>query len=231
MSDPESLRHTRPPEAKAQLERQSPLYSAVKIRTALLVAQGANDPRVRRAEADQIVIALRDRNYPVEYLVAPDEGHGFQRPVNNMALFATAEAFLAKHLAGRHQPEMSTEVATRLKEISVDPKTVALARKVEPASVGVPRPAVDLAPGTSSYQGTLAAGGQSQSLSVTRSIKEEGGAWIVTESAKLPMGEAVDTTVLEKGTLVVTKRTVKQGPMEVQLSFQDGKASGTMSMA
>ena len=53
---------------------------------------------------------------------------------------------------------------------------------------------------------------------------------MVTESAKLPMGEAVDTTALEKGTLVVTKRTIKQGPVEIELSFQDGKASGTMSM-
>ena len=73
------------PEGKAQLERQSPLNSAQKIKTPLLVVQGANDPRVKKAESDQIVIALRDRGFPVEYLVAPDEGHGFARPVNNMA--------------------------------------------------------------------------------------------------------------------------------------------------
>ena len=52
--------------------------------------QGANDPRVHKSEADQIVVALRDRNYPVQYLCAPDEGHGFARPVNNMAMFAAA---------------------------------------------------------------------------------------------------------------------------------------------
>jgi dipeptidyl aminopeptidase/acylaminoacyl peptidase len=217
-------------EGRQQLERQSPLNSAQKIRTPLLVAQGANDPRVKKAESEQIVIALRDRGFPVEYVLAPDEGHGFARPVNNMALFAAAEGFFAKHIGGRHQPEMPTEVASRLKEITVDPKTVMLAKKVDPAGVGVPKPSADLAPGTSSYQGTLASGGQSQTMAITRSIKDEGGAWVITESAKLPMGEAVDTTFLEKGTLVVTKRTIKQGPVEVTLSFADGKASGTMSM-
>ena len=80
------------PEGRAQLERQSPLNSANKIKTPLLVAQGANDPRVNKAESDRIVIALRDRGFPVEYLVAPDEGHGFQRPVNNMAMMAAAES-------------------------------------------------------------------------------------------------------------------------------------------
>ena len=68
------------PEGKKQLERQSPLNSAAKIKTPLLVVQGANDPRVKKAESEQIVIALRDRGFPVEYIVAPDEGHGFARP-------------------------------------------------------------------------------------------------------------------------------------------------------
>src|SRR6185295_6075345 len=58
-------------EGKAQLMRQSPLTHADKIKTPLLVVQGANDPRVNKREADQIVIALRDRGFPVEYIVAP----------------------------------------------------------------------------------------------------------------------------------------------------------------
>ena len=70
---------------------ESPLNSADKIKTPLLVAQGANDPRVNRREAEQIVVALRDRGFPVEYLLAPDEGHGFARPVNNLALFMESE--------------------------------------------------------------------------------------------------------------------------------------------
>ena len=126
------------PEGRKQLERQSPINSAHKITTPLLVLQGANDPRVKQAESDQIVIALRDRGFPIEYIVAPDEGHGFARPVNNMAGFATIEAFLAKHLGGRAQTSMTPEVATRLKEITVDPKTVVLAKKVDTAAVGTP---------------------------------------------------------------------------------------------
>jgi dipeptidyl aminopeptidase/acylaminoacyl peptidase len=122
------------PEGKAQLERQSPLNSADKIKAPLLVAQGQNDPRVNKAESDQIVVALRERGFPVEYLVAPDEGHGFARPVNSMAMFASAEKFLAKHLGGRYQEDMTPEVATRLQEITVDPKTVEAPKRAEAPS-------------------------------------------------------------------------------------------------
>jgi dipeptidyl aminopeptidase/acylaminoacyl peptidase len=117
------------PEGKAQLVQQSPLTHAAKIKTPLLVVQGANDPRVNKAESDQIVVALRDRGFPVEYLLAPDEGHGFARPVNNMAMLASAEKFLAKYLGGRYQESMTPEVAKRLNEISVDVKTVSLQAK------------------------------------------------------------------------------------------------------
>jgi len=81
---------------------------------------------VNKAESDQIVIALRDRGFPVEYIVAPDEGHGFARPVNNMAMLASAEKFLAKHLGGRYQESMKPEVSKRLGEITVDVTSVKL---------------------------------------------------------------------------------------------------------
>lgn len=115
------------PEGRAQLERQSPLNSADKIRTPLMVVQGANDPRVNKREADQIVAALQARRYPVEYLVAPDEGHGFARPVNNMAMLMAAERFLAKYLGGRFQEGGTPEVVARLATITVDPATVKVA--------------------------------------------------------------------------------------------------------
>ncbi|MCC3151697.1 prolyl oligopeptidase family serine peptidase [Hymenobacter sp. BT770] len=114
---------------RAELARMSPLTAADKIKTPLLVVQGANDPRVNKAEADQIVVALRDRNYPVQYLLAPDEGHGFARPVNNMAMLAASEKFLSKHLGGRFQESMSPAVAKRLEEITVNPKTVTLVKQ------------------------------------------------------------------------------------------------------
>ncbi|MBX3245031.1 MAG: S9 family peptidase [Acidobacteria bacterium] len=121
----------RTPEGLAQMKRQSPHAYADKIKTPLMVVQGANDPRVKQRESDQIVVALRDRKYPVEYILAPDEGHGFARPVNNMAMIAASEKFLAKHLGGRFQESMTAEVAKRLKEITVDPATV---KVTEPAS-------------------------------------------------------------------------------------------------
>jgi dipeptidyl aminopeptidase/acylaminoacyl peptidase len=116
----ERMGNPKDPEGKKQLERQSPLHSASNIKTPLLVAQGANDPRVKKAESEQIVIALRDRGFPVEYILAPDEGHGFARPVNNMSLYSATEAFFAKHLHGRFQAGATPEVTARLKELTVD---------------------------------------------------------------------------------------------------------------
>jgi dipeptidyl aminopeptidase/acylaminoacyl peptidase len=113
-------------EGKKLLEEESPLNSATKIKTPLMVVQGANDPRVKKAEAEQIVVALRDRGFPVEYLLAPDEGHGYARPVNNMAMIMASEKFLAGRLGGRYQEGGTPEVTARLKEITVDPKTVRL---------------------------------------------------------------------------------------------------------
>src|SRR6202140_645443 len=139
------------PAGNACMEERSPLNSAAKIKTPLLVVQGANDPRVNRREAEQIVIALRDRGFPVEYMLAPDEGHGFQRPVNNLAMFIAVEKFLALHLDGRYQEGGTPEVTKRLAEIMVDPKTVTLSKKVDAAAVGVPKPVTELKPGTYKY--------------------------------------------------------------------------------
>lgn len=217
-------------DGKAQLMRQSPLNSAQKIKTPLLVVQGANDPRVKKAESEQIVIALRDRGFPVEYILAPDEGHGFQRPVNNMALWAASEKFFAKHLGGRFQEEMTPEVGKRLSELVVDPKTVVLTKPVETASVGVPRIAFPWSAGKSSYSGKIEAGGQTIPMSTTQTIEEQGGHWVVTGTAKMPMGDAVDITTLDKATLVPRKRSIKQGPAAIELTFADGKATGTVAM-
>jgi dienelactone hydrolase len=218
------------PEGRKQLERQSPLNSVARIKTPLLVAQGANDPRVKQAESDQIVVALRDRDFPVEYLVAPDEGHGFARPVNSMALFAAAEKFLAKHLKGRYQEDMKPEVTARLKEIAVDPRVVTLTKKADPAAIGAPAPAVDLKPGSSSFETKIELGGQSMALALATEVKEEGGAWVVSDTVKGAMGEGVDTVTVAKGTLHVLTRTVKQGPVALDLRFEGGKATGTMGM-
>jgi dipeptidyl aminopeptidase/acylaminoacyl peptidase len=216
------------PGGKAQLERQSPLNSADKIRTPLLVIQGANDPRVKKAESDQIVVALRDRGLPVEYLVAPDEGHGFARPVNNMAMLAAAERFLAQYLKGRYQETMTPEVAERLKAITVEVKTVEKPKRVVP--VGVPNVAVDLREGSLSYLAKVELAGRTVELLQSVGVKSDGDTWIVTETSTRPGTTATDRTVLEKGSLVVRKRSVWQGPVTVQFDVKDHKAIGDIRM-
>ena len=218
------------PEGKAQLERQSPLNHVAKIKTPLMVVQGANDPRVNKREADQIVVALRDRNYPVEYLVAPDEGHGFARPVNNMAMFMAAERFLAKHLGGRAQEGGTPETVQRLAEITVNPATVVLAGKL--AAAAPPAPARDLEPLSLAYEGTLVAGTQTMKITWTTAVTPHPqGGWAVSERVVLPMGPALDSTRLEGKTLTTLERVVQQGPMKVELSYAGEKATGKFEMA
>jgi len=89
---------------KEFLKERSPLYKADKITKPLLIGQGKNDPRVKVAESDQIVEAMRKAGKPVEYVVYPDEGHVFVRPENRLHFYAIAEQFLAKHLGGRAEP-------------------------------------------------------------------------------------------------------------------------------
>ena len=86
------------------LQERSPLHSAGAIAKPLLIGQGANDPRVKQAEADQIIAAMRAKALPVTYVLYPEEGHGFAVPENRISFNAIAEAFLAAHLGGRAEP-------------------------------------------------------------------------------------------------------------------------------
>jgi dipeptidyl aminopeptidase/acylaminoacyl peptidase len=103
-----SLFHTRVgnPETEADfLWSRSPLSRVEQIRIPVLIVQGANDPRVKQAESEQIVAAMRDKGIAYEYLLFEDEGHGFAKPANRLRFYAKAERFLAEHLGGRHEPE------------------------------------------------------------------------------------------------------------------------------
>jgi len=119
-SNLKTLLETIPPywaPAKAQLYRRvgdpekdvdflwsrSPLSRARDIRIPLLIAQGANDPRVKQAESEQIVAALKDAGIDYEYMLFPDEGHGFAKPENRIKFYTTAERFLARYLGGRFE--------------------------------------------------------------------------------------------------------------------------------
>ena len=85
------------------MKSRSPLYKVDQIKIPMLVAQGANDPRVKQAEAEQVVAAMKSKGIEYEYMLFPDEGHGFAKPENRMKFYATAEKFLAKHLGGRYE--------------------------------------------------------------------------------------------------------------------------------
>lgn len=112
------------PKDQERLRRQSPLFAAQQIQAPLLVIQGANDPRVKKAESDQIVVALRDLGRPVQYLVAANEGHGFRREDNRLAVAAAIESFFARYLNGRAQESVSPDVKARLEALTVDVKEV-----------------------------------------------------------------------------------------------------------
>jgi dipeptidyl aminopeptidase/acylaminoacyl peptidase len=92
------------PEGLALLKERSPLYKAGEIVKPLLIGQGANDPRVKQSESDQIVGAMKEAGIPVTYVLYPDEGHGFAKPANSIAFMAVAENFLSTCVGGRAEP-------------------------------------------------------------------------------------------------------------------------------
>ncbi|HEY6125874.1 MAG TPA: S9 family peptidase, partial [Steroidobacteraceae bacterium] len=91
-------------EGKKLLNDRSPISRVDAIKKPLLIGQGANDPRVKQAESDQIVNSMKAKNLPVTYVLYPDEGHGFARPPNRISFYAIAEGFLAQCLGGRYEP-------------------------------------------------------------------------------------------------------------------------------
>lgn len=90
-------------EGRKYLESRSPLTFVDRIQRPLLIGQGANDPRVKQTESDQIVSAMQKKGIPVTYVLYPDEGHGFVRPENRLSFNAVVEAFLSQHLGGRFE--------------------------------------------------------------------------------------------------------------------------------
>ena len=96
-------------EGRTLLRERSPVHRAGRICRPLLIGQGANDPRVKRAESDQMVDAMKANGILVTYVLYPDEGHGFARPENNISFYAITEAFLERHLGGRAEPMRQDE--------------------------------------------------------------------------------------------------------------------------
>jgi dipeptidyl aminopeptidase/acylaminoacyl peptidase len=212
------------PEGKAQMERQSPLNSADKIKTPLMVVQGANDPRVNKRESDQIVVALRERGFPVEYIVAPDEGHGFARPVNNMAMIAKAEKFLAKHLGGRFQESMTPEVTKRLGEITVDPKTVMLAKQVDTSAA----PSVN-----ANGKWNLLADVGGQQIAIALDLKQDGANLSGSLKSDIANGTIENAKISGKMVSGTAKVDVQGQAMELKMegTIEGDKMTGTFTGA
>jgi dipeptidyl aminopeptidase/acylaminoacyl peptidase len=225
------------PEDEARMKAQSPLFHAERIEAPLLVIQGANDPRVKQAEADQIVAKLHELGREVEYFVAPDEGHGFRGRENRLAMFARTEQFLAEQLGGRYQEEMAPDIAERLAALSVDPATVEPPKAATGADVArtAPLPQVDPARvtlGEAQYRSTLSMGGQEMTIESQRSVRREerdGQEVLVVESsATTPMGETSDAYVLGAGSLRPRSRSVRQGPATIEVEYGDGRVTGVL---
>jgi dipeptidyl aminopeptidase/acylaminoacyl peptidase len=224
------------PKEKKMLEAQSPLNSAKNIKAPLFVAQGANDPRVKKAESDQIVVALRDLGRPVEYIVAPDEGHGFAGKENRLAFYTAQEKFLAKHLGGRYQQSVTPEIQKKLDAITVDVKSVTLAEKASSSVTSVMK-AFDgskLKPSTTNYNSKISMMGRDVAMTSTRTIiqLESGGKkmWRVVEAGSGPMGQTVDTLDLDVVTLLPVRRAVKQGMATVNVNFTSTGVDGKIVM-
>jgi dipeptidyl aminopeptidase/acylaminoacyl peptidase len=217
VGDPESE------EGKKRMRDASPLFSATKIVKPLLIIQGANDPRVKQAEADQIVIALRDRGHDVAYLLADDEGHGFAKPVNQMAMYAEVERFLATKLGGRYQSEMPNDVAKRLGELRVDiskvtysdPKQMKISESLPPIKT-MPKE------GTEDWDVNLSVQGQQIAMTVQRNIRRDGDKWVIEDRMKSPFGNMIDLCVYTDD-LKMLSRLIEQGGQKVDLRYMDGK--------
>ena len=147
-----------------------------------------------------------------------------------MAMYMAAEKFLAAHLGGRYQEDGTPEVLTRLKEITVDPKTVTLTKKLDVLTVGVPKVAADLRAGKYKYKAQIEVEGESMNIKMSTEIKEKNGAWWVTDQIGMLMMSMKDTAVLEKGSLVVLKRSMSEAGSKVDIAFSGTRVTGLIKM-
>ncbi len=233
VGDPEN------PEDMERLKKQSPLFAADKITAPLLVVQGANDPRVVKAESDQIVVAMRDLGRDVEYMVAPDEGHGFLNEGNRVAMTVAMERFFSKHLGGRVQEDIRPEIKETYDGLMVPVASVTLK---EPegdldAAMTTPLPDVDanlVKPGKLTYKAVANVQGMDIDLDVTVEISEgqfDGKpAWMTVSTQQSMMGGAIDTFVVDGTNLLPLYRGVKQGGTVITMDYSETAVTGKISM-
>ena len=214
-------------EGKKLIEEASPLFSADKINKPLLIIQGANDPRVKKAEADQIVIALRNKGKQVSYLLADDEGHGFAKPVNRMAMFAEVEKFLAGILGGRSQTTMPDDVSKRLAELRVDISKVTYeVRKQLKSVAALPKIANTVTPAVINYDMVVEVQGQTLPMTMKRTISKSGSNVLITDESNGAMGQSTDAMEYTADWTPV-KRDINQGGQNIVMSFSANKVTMT----
>ncbi len=224
------------PEEKEMLEKQSPLNSAKNIKSPLFVVQGANDPRVKKAEADQIVIALRDLGRHVEYIVAPDEGHGFAGKENRIAMYTAMEQFFSKYLGGRVQKDVRDAIEKKIEMITVDIKTVTV-KKHDTETTNETMPAFSgslLKPDTLRYVIKLDIRGQQMTVNATRTIVRAlfagTSVWRFVEETSGAMGSGIDTLDVDGSTLLPIRRVAVQGPGKISVVYSGNSIEGKISM-
>jgi dienelactone hydrolase len=227
------------PMDKERLMQQSPLFSASNITAPLLVVQGANDPRVKKNESDQIIVALRELGREVEYIVAPDEGHGFTGRENRIAFTVAMEKFFADHLGGRYQKEIPPDIKQRLTDMTVDIHTVTI-QELEQLpddiqTIPLPTGSSDKIPdGTLEYRMRIETAGQefnvNTSRSVSRTVFNDTKVIRIIEQSSGPLGSASDTTYVDPVTLQPVYRSVVQGMATVTVHYAPDKVTGEIDM-
>lgn len=210
-------------EGKKLIREASPLFSADKIVKPLLIIQGANDPRVKKPEADQIAIALRDKGQDVTYLLADDEGHGFAKPVNSMAMYAEIEKFLADQIGGRYQESMPDDVAKRLEELRVDISTVTY-EPISKAKTAQSLPAVKtkFVEGSALFDVSIAVQGQNMAMTTKRTVSKNGNNWVVTDASEGAMGSMSDAMTYS-GDMKPVSRTINQSGQNIEVKYHSDK--------
>ncbi len=220
------------PDDVKRMEEESPLFSAGSIKAPLFVVQGANDPRVNKAESDQIVVALRDLGREVEYMVAPDEGHGFRGKENRLAMFAAMEKFFSQHLGGRYQEDMPADIQEKYDKLMVDVSTVSLPKKNETKEAEEFLTKFDgskVNPGQSSYSIKINVQGQNIQTNLKREIvkmQADGkDIWRIADVATGRLG-GYDTLDIDASTLLPISRAAKRGQATVNIKFGPDAAVG-----
>lgn len=216
-------------EGKKAIHDASPLFSADKINRPLLIIQGANDPRVKQAEADQIVIALRDKGKKVDYLLAPDEGHGFAKPLNRKAMYAEVEKFLSEVIGGRYQTDMEDAVRKTLESLRVDVNTVKYEPKKEISSAtSLPAVKDPFKAGTMEYDVMFEVQGQKIPMQMKRTIEQRDGKWVVNDESTGAMGQSKDEMVYTADAMPVN-RMMEQMGQKIEMSYGEDKAGIAMA--